>query len=404
MRTVVAGCVAALLLPAAAGPASADPVVDGVYPVTGVGTNNQVTPGPDGSMWVTLDAAGADVARIAPDGTVTEYDAPTINSPIGITAGPDGKLWVTQTGGVASFAPDAPTTAVATPIAAITDPRAITTGPDGNLWTGSGDKVVKIPPTAPATFTAFPATGVLGARWVASGTDGNLWVADFGGQQIVRVTTAGAGTKFPTGGGPQGIAAGPGGQVAFSDPGTAPQTIGLLTSAITTTTTPLKDPFGVTFAADGSYWVAQFAGNDVGRLTPQGQYTTIPLPAGSGPRQISAGPNNTVWVTLDTANAIARVTAVMPTPTTATAPTTKLTKKPPKKRTIHTRRAKVKFRFTGTTGATFQCRLNTRAWHACASPTAYRLKPGKYRFRVRAVLGQSTDPTPAKWRFRIRRS
>lgn len=411
MRTlIVASFSAALVLPVTASPASADPVADGQFAVTGVGTNNQIAPGPDGNMWVTLDAAGADVAKISPDGTVTEYDAATINSPTGITAGPDGKLWVTQNGGVASFTPGSPTTAVATPIAAIADPRAITAGPDGNLWTASGDKVIRIPPAAPATFTAFAATGVLGARWIASGTDGNLWVADFGGQQIVRVTTAGTGTKFPTGGGPQGIAAGPAGQVAFGDPGTNPQTIGLLTTSIMTTAVPNKDPFGVTLGADGAYWVAQFAGDDLGRLTPQGQYSTLSLGAGSGPRQIGAGPNNTVWVTLDNANKIARITGVAPAAgdgggvgTTPKTPTTKLTKKPPKKRTIDTRRAKVRFRFTGTEGATFQCRLNNRAWQACTSPKAYRLKPGKHRFAVRAVLGQDTDRTPAKWRFRIRR-
>lgn len=404
MRTLGAVLATAIALPLVGLPAYADPAPDGEFAVSDVGTNNQIAPGPDGNMWVTLQGAN-DVARIAPDGTVTEYDAATITSPIGITAGPDGNLWVTQNGGVARFSPVTPTTATATAIADIADPRGITVGPDGNLWTASGNKVIKIPPAAPATFTSFAATGVVGARWITSGTDGNLWVADFGGQQIVRVTTSGAGTPFVTGGGPQGVAAGQSGQVAFSDPGTNPQTVGRITTAVATTATPMADPFGVAFGSDGVYWFAQFAANNLGRLTADGQYSTLPLSAGSGPRQISAGPNNTLWVTLDNVNKVARISGVTAAPGggTTTTPTTTLTKKPKKKRTIDTKRAKTRFRFAGTTGATFQCRLNMRAWKTCKSPKTYRLKPGKYRFAVRAVLGQVKDASPAKYRFRIRR-
>lgn len=405
MRTLGVLLATVIAVPTFGSPASADPVADGEFSVTDVGTNNQITPGPDGNMWVTLQGAN-DFARIAADGTVTEYNAATVTNPIGITAGPDGNMWVTQNGGVAMFSPASPTTATATAIADIADPRAITVGPDGNLWTASGNKVIKIPPAAPATFTPYPATGVVGARWTAAGTDGNLWVADFGGQQIVRVTTAGAGTPFPTGGGPQGVAAGPNGQVAFSDPGTNPQTVGRISAAVTTTQTPMADPFGVAFGGDGAYWFAQFAGNNLGRLTTDGQYSTLPLTANSGPRQISAGPNNTLWVTLDTAEKVARITGVTPAATgggNATTPTTKITKKPKKKRTIETKRAKVRFRFTGTQGATFECRLNKRSWKTCSSPKSYRLKPGKYRFGVRAVLNAVEDSTPAKYRFRIKR-
>ncbi len=400
-RFAIAATAAALTLPVASAPVAADPVLNGTFPVSGVGTNNQITPGPDGNMWVTLDAAGKDVAKIAPDGTVTEYDSANMSAPIGIAAGPDGNLWVTQSNGVARFSPADPENAQKFTIAAITDPRGITAGPDGNLWTGSADKVVRIPPANPAGFTSFGATGVQGARWIATGTDGNLWVADFGGQQIVRVTTAGAGTPFPTGGGPQGIAAGPAGQVAFGDPGTNPQTIGLLTTTIATTQVPGKDPFGVTFAADGAYWVAQFAGDDLGRLTPTGQYSTLSLGAGSGPRQISAGPADTVWVTLDTADRIARVSGVSQV---KPAPTTKLTKKPKKVKRTGARKAKVTFRFTGTAAATFQCRLDKRAWRTCTSPKSYRLKPGTHRFAVRAVLDGVRDASPAKWRFRVKRA
>ena len=49
------------------------------------------------------------------------------------------------------------------------------------------------------------------------------------------------------------------------------------------------------------------------RLTPGGGYTTpIALPAGSGPRRIAAGADNTLWVTLETSKQIARITGVDP--------------------------------------------------------------------------------------------
>lgn len=381
-----------------AAPGWSDPVADGVFAVSDVGTNNQITVGPDGAIWLTLQGA-KDVARIGLDGVVTEYDDPGVTAPIGITAGPDGNLWVTYTGGVARFAPASPTTMVKTALADIVDPRAITVGPDGNLWTASADKVLAIPVANPAGATTFASTGVMGARWITSGSQQNVWVADFGGQRIVRVTTAGVGASFPTGGGPQGIAGGPNGQVLFSDPGTNPQTIGRLTASVETTPTPMADPFGVTFGTDGAYWVAQFAANSLGRLTPNGEYSTLALPAGSGPRQITAGPANTLWVTLDNTEQVARVSGVVaPTPTPAPVnPTTKITKKPAKV----VRKKSVRFRFTGTTGSTFQCRMDAK-WRTCAPGIKYRVARGKHVFRVRAVLGDEVDPTPAKWRFRRR--
>ncbi len=253
--------------------ASAAPAADGTFSVTSVGTNNQITQGPDNNMWVTLDDATKNVARITPAGVVTEYDLPGIASPIGITSA-GGNLWVTLNGAVARFDPAAPEnagTTVTTPLADIADPRSITVGPDGNLWTASGDKVLKIPPAAPATATTYAATGVLGARAISRSGD-FLWVADFGGAQVVRVATDGTGTAFATGGGPQGVAGGAGGQVAYANPGSNPHTIGLInpTPPTVTVPSPLADPFGVTFANDQAYWVAQFAAENLARVTATG--------------------------------------------------------------------------------------------------------------------------------------
>ncbi len=293
------------------------PTVNGEFAVTG--TPSHLALGPDGNVWVTLSDGGNKLAKVTPDGAVTEYNPVSITgAPVGITAGPDGNMWVTDAGHVASFGTGDPASAAETAVAGITDPRGITTGPDGNLWTASADKLVKIPPGAPATATSVTIAG-MGARDIASGTDGKLWIADFGGQQIVAATTAGVPTFHPVGGGPQGVAAGPGGQVGYTNPGAVTQTIGSLALGATplSTDTPASVPFGMVFGSDGAYWTANFAAQNLGRLTTDGTYTTLPgLSAASGPRYITAGASNTLWVSLETAKKIARVTGVVAPATT----------------------------------------------------------------------------------------
>ena len=312
LGTVLA--LAALLVAPSA--ALAAPKIDGEFTVSG--TPVRLAQGPDGNIWVTLSGGGNKLAKVTPAGVVTEYNPVNITgAPVGITKGPDNLMWVTDTGHVAKFDPADPNgSAVETAIADITDARGIVTGPDNNLWTASGDKLVKIPPGAPATFTSTTITG-MSARDIASGTDGNLWIADFGGARVVAATTAGATTFHNTGGGPQGIGAGPGGQVVYANPGTSPQTIGRLTlgAAPLTTNTPASDPFGVVFGSDGAFWTANFAKDELGRLTTDGTYTELPgFTAGSGPRYITTGPGNTLWVSLEQGKKIGRVTGVDPAP------------------------------------------------------------------------------------------
>lgn len=303
LAAVALGAACTLLL--AVSPALGEPHVDGEFSVSGLGTYNQITTGPDGNLWVTLDTTN-DLARITPAGDVQEFNPPAIDQPVGITAlGND--LWVSQPGGVARFSPGNPNAAVDTLTATITDAQAITVGPDGHLWTASGTNVVEFPPANPAGFEAHVGL-VTGARGIAAGGDGNIWVVDQGGQRIVSLTTAGvpaAGSPYNVGGGPQGIAAGPGTQMAFTNPLTGPpHEAGRITPGGTPQITQIGtcDPFGITLGPDGAYWIGQLSTNNLGRLTPSGEYTTLGgfTPAGGrGPRQITVGPDNTLWVTLE---------------------------------------------------------------------------------------------------------
>jgi len=76
---LIAALAAALLGPAAA---TGAPQVNGVFPLSG--SPGELTEGPDGNIWVALSdsAAGNDLARITPDGTVTEFNP----GPLGIRA------------------------------------------------------------------------------------------------------------------------------------------------------------------------------------------------------------------------------------------------------------------------------------------------------------------------------
>jgi predicted phage tail protein len=70
------------------------------------------------------------------------------------------------------------------------------------------------------------------------------------------------------------------------------------------------------------------------------------------------------------------------------------------------RTASFRFRSMGSASG-FQCRLISKKhrkppFRACSSPKTFRgLKPGRYRFEVRAVNSSGPDPTPAKKKFKL---
>ncbi len=309
------------LVPASA---AAAPTIDGIFPTGATplsGKPGYLTLGPDGNIWVAL--GNNKVARVTPQGDVTESDPNNINAIVGITAGPDGNLWTTGDAKVGKFSPADPVnTGVVYAIA--TADRGITTGPDNNLWAVSATGVVRFPPVNPeATDQDFPGT-VTGGRGIAPGPNNTLVVADFGGQRLVSFTTAGVATPLATGGGPQEAAAGSSGQIGYTNPGANPETVGRVTppgAAQETVTPGGGDPFGITFANDGAYWIPRFASNDIMRFTSGGQssFLSAGLPAGSGPRYITKGPGDTLWVSLEDSVAqtnfrIARISGVTAPP------------------------------------------------------------------------------------------
>lgn len=309
---------------AAATSASAVPVADGIFDLPQPA--NRLALGPDGNIWVALGSDNPDVARVSPDGTVTPFTATDLNSPVGIVAGPDGNMWATQTNAIVKFSPANPAGATKTTINQIGSSKGIVVGQDGNLWTGSDANVIRIPPGNPGGFTVIPSNVPnFSARETTSSSDGTIWVANGEGNTpgVLPVSLAGtAGTMVAasTTGQVNGVAAGPGGQIAYTQPNADPQRMGLINAGALAAPFLFPapaDPNGIVFGQDGAYWVAQSNPSVVGRFTTDGVHSKFAdMPANSFPRWIAQGANNTIWVILERPgelfSRIARISGVEP--------------------------------------------------------------------------------------------
>jgi len=95
-----------------------------------------------------------------------------------------------------------------------------------------------------------------------------------------------------------------------------------------------------------------------------------------------------------------------PPPPDTRPPRTRITAHPPA--TIRARRAtrRVVFRFASSEpGSSFRCKLDRKPYRGCASPRAYRLRPGRHAVRIFAIdAAGNADPTPTLFKLRIVRA
>jgi sugar lactone lactonase YvrE len=101
-----------------------------------------ITPGPDGSVWFTsydYDENGRPVdsliGRITPGGEITTFRDRRISEPDGITTGPDGTLWSTSyhTDRIGRITTDGQVTMLDHSRHKISGPDNIIAAPDGNV-------------------------------------------------------------------------------------------------------------------------------------------------------------------------------------------------------------------------------------------------------------------------------
>ena len=258
------------------------------------GPPGQMTYGPDGNAWVLFNGAGNEnLARVKPSGQVTEFDVDNLDGGVGITRGPGNSLWASVNGGVVEMKISNPESSDLHDVDALDGgAQGITNGPDDRVYAASGDQFVSFPANNPNNQDVDTIDG-MSARGV-DGADGMIWVADFGGANIVRVKPNGESFKrFNVGGGPQQVADGPNGLVAYTNPGSDPQTVGRIEGNAKAKQTKDKgaDPFGIAFEG-GKWWIGQFnKPGKIGTLSSSGDLRQFGrgLPNNAKTRYLAAG-------------------------------------------------------------------------------------------------------------------
>ncbi len=316
--------IAASALPASAvvGLRAAAPVLPG-----------DIARGPDGNLWFTLVGRNR-VGRITPRGRITLFPIPTPRSgPLRIATGPDGNVWFTENAGnrIGRVTPGGRVAEFALPRPG-SRPLGITAGPDGNVWfvEGGARRVGRITPRGRvAEFALPPARGNLQVRDIAAGRDGNLWFAD--GRKdccsadrtrgrIGRITPSGLVAEYtvPTDyANPMTIVAGPDGNLWFTETVTNVDQIGRVTPAGRISQyqvpTALVDLWGLTPGPDGNLWYTRPGAGVIGRVTPRGAITEVPLSlrqtgVTNGPTDVVTGLDGALWFMELTEGRIGRAT------------------------------------------------------------------------------------------------
>ena len=324
MRRVLLALLAVFLVVPAA--ARAAPFVDGTFDVSGM--PGRISTGPDGNAWfvLTSSADSKEFGRITADGTVTEYDTPGNVNVTDITAGDGDTLWLAHNGGVLEWDIGQGTGTDHNTIAEIQSAQGIARDADGFLWVvddGNPGGVVKVKPNGSAAQDDIQFAGASG-RDIAAGPDGRMWWVDRSVDGI-RATPTNATDNTTTqtfDGGNQGqdVAISPSGFVAYTLQLNQPYSIGRVAGGtkLDNVFPPNgSEPFGITYGPDGAFWIALTTAESIVRMDEAGNFTPLPLgtPANSFPRRIAPGQNNTLWVTLEQTQKIARISGVTaPTP------------------------------------------------------------------------------------------
>lgn len=273
------------------------------FPVGSKYALGPITVGPDGNVFI---GAGPAILKMTQSGTITEYKIQTNdNLPIapyqtGMTIGPDGNIWFTEYPFVAD--------------AAI----------EGRVFkmTISG---IFTEYTIPLSSQNEHAVADFGPEGITAGPDGNLWFIEPLEDTVAKMTTAGDLTEYPA---PDGtfnqpatnnpgeprIVAGPDGNLWFVEP-TKSMVAKMTTSGrFVEFSLPRADyePTGITAGPDGNLWVTEVRGGapwggELARLTPSGKFTEFRIPNAGYLWQITAGRDGSLWFIDD--NKVARMSS-----------------------------------------------------------------------------------------------
>ncbi|HMQ24729.1 MAG TPA: hypothetical protein PKA98_01975, partial [Acidimicrobiales bacterium] len=174
-----------------------------------------------------------------------------------------------------------------------------------------------------AVFTTFtdPAGMIYGPNGIAAGPDGNIWFTSRTNHRIGRITPQGQITTWghPDISLPHEIVAGPDGNMWFTSSGNSrigritPQ--GDITMFAPSGPNQWSQPWGITVGPDSNLWFTTRGIRTLVRLTTNGDMTVFPVPSlavfqgVATPNLITGGPDAALWVNGD-GNALLRMTTV----------------------------------------------------------------------------------------------
>lgn len=171
-------------------------------------------------------------------------------------------------------------------------------------------------PAAAQNVTEFPLPNIPGGEpfSMTAGPDSNLWFTDQKVSAIVRITTAGVATAFPTltpNAQPAAISRGFDGALWSTED--SANAIGHLTvnGTVKEFALPTKnaEPGEIAPGPDGNMWFLEIGVSRLAKITPSGAITEIQLPSpASSNSRFTDGPDGAFWVTESSTNKIARVT------------------------------------------------------------------------------------------------
>ena len=308
----------ALVLPITNTPAGASVTINGtqITEYGGYGEPFGITKGPDGNIWFT-DQATQQVEAFNPASLTIQYQYATGASLWDLATGSDGALWVADqsnegalrvtTGGIETQYPFTGT------------PQGIAPGPNGlmliadntsgGIWTLDAGGLFTILPFSPAGTPAE-------VTWVPGGTSGDAWFAEgpYVGDFSLNNNSLTNEISVPDGDSATYIAYGSDGNIWVSASGGSAPLMLVINPATDTILHQISlpagtHPNGVVAGKDNAMWFADSGNNAVGEITiPSYAVTEYPLiSTGAQPREITVGPDGSLWLTEFAAGKLAHV-------------------------------------------------------------------------------------------------
>jgi len=286
-----------------------------------------VTTGPGGKLWTTLNTP-AGLASLDPtSGAVTEFSSgfSSTAKPTGMTYSA-GRLFYTLEGsGKIGWTTDGTSPAdTNSGMSSGATPRDIAAAPSGDLFytdaSGSGRIGRLDPATGQVTEHTTGLTANRGPENIVKGPDGAMWFTERAGAGAIgRIDPAtNAITEFSSGltpnAGADGITVGPDEAIWFTENSTAK--VGRMTPGGSIQEFPIggaagDTPVDIVAGADGNLWFTRWGSpGSIGRITPAGIATSynVNLTANSKVWQLTSGPDGNVWFTENASGRIGRIT------------------------------------------------------------------------------------------------